>query len=144
YTLEARSMFDELDDSLHTQANNVTRVAQARAALSPRARERVIPQPSSFSGPTFFVQVISPDGIIVDRSATLASIVLPVNSATLERAGLGVDVLETVLLDRQQVRLFTAPMLSDDEFLGYVQVGRSLQVPQDALATLRTTLLGAG
>jgi signal transduction histidine kinase len=144
YALEARSLLDDLDESLHTQAGNLTTVYQARATLPPRTRERVIPQPSVFSGPTFLVQVLGTDGSVLERSAALAGSTLPVKEQTLLRAGEGAEVFESVLLDRQQMRVFTTAMVSDEEFLGYLQVARPLQPPLDALATLRTTLLGAG
>src|SRR5579871_3747473 len=144
YALEARSLIQDLDDSLQVQAHNLTTLYQARAALPPRTRDRVIPQPSTFSGPTFLVQVLDPDGAVVERSASLGSSTLPINETTLKSAGDGVDVLETVLLDRQRMRLYTAALVTDEDFLGYVQVGRPIQAVGDALATLRTTLILAG
>ena len=49
YLLQAHNLSEEIDESLRTQAANLTNVYRVRAALSPRARERIIPQPSVFS-----------------------------------------------------------------------------------------------
>ncbi len=144
YVVEARSLSQELDESIHAQARNLQTVYQVRATLPPRARERVIPQPSVFSAPAFHVQVVDPDGGILERSAGLGGRQLPTGPEILRRA-LEVDgFFETVLLDDQHVRLFTMPLIADEEFVGYVQVARSEETMEDALEFLRNTLFGAG
>ena len=144
YVVEARSLSQELDESIHAQARNLQTVYQVRATLPPRARERVIPQPSVFSAPAFHVQVLDPDGNILERSSGLGSRQLPTSPASLRRSEEGDGHFETVLLDGQDVRLFTRPLIADDEFVGYLQVARSEETMEDALKFLRNTLLGAG
>ena len=146
YAIEARSLAQDLDESLQAQAKNLTAIYQARANLSPRARERVIPQPSVFSGPTFYVQILDPDGNIVERSQSMNDRSLPIRLETLRRAADDQVAIETVQLDGRNVRLYTDDMISGDgeELLGYVQVARSLNALEDALGLLRRTLIGAG
>src|SRR5581483_9998938 len=130
----------DLNDSLETQAHNLTTVYQVRASLSPRARERIIPQPSVFSAPIFWVQILDPDGAVVERSESMGDRGLPVRDDTLRRAADGQPVFETVRLDGRNVRLYTSALATDDEFLGYVQVARSMNALEDALAVLRRKL----
>src|SRR6266511_4803344 len=85
YVVEARSLSQELDESIRAQARNLQTVYQVRATLTPRARERIIPQPSVFSAPAFHVQVIDPDGEVVERSAGLGARRLPIDPETLRR-----------------------------------------------------------
>jgi two-component system, OmpR family, sensor kinase len=144
YALEERSLSDEIDESLRNQARNLAGVYQVRASLPPRARERVIPQPSVFSAPSFHIQLVDPEGQVVERSSGLGNRRLPINSSTLERAGNGDEVFETVTVDGQNVRLFTVAVIANDEFVGYLEVARSLELLDDALEFLARTLLVAG
>lgn len=144
YVVEARSLSQELDESIRTQVRNLQTVYEVRATLSPRARERIIPQPSVFSAPAYHVQVLDPEGSILERSAGLGGRQLPVSPGSLKRAEEGDGLFETVRLDGQDVRLFTMPLVADEDFVGYVQVARSQEALQDALEFLRNTLLGAG
>jgi signal transduction histidine kinase len=141
YALEQRSLVEGIDESIRTQARNMASLYQVRASLPPRARERVIPQPSVFSAPTFHVQVVDPDGIIMERSAALGNRSLPINPEVLLRAREDDEVFQTVTLDGKNVRVYTLALVADDEFLGYVQVARSLESVGDALSVLSRVLL---
>ncbi len=144
YGLEARSLTEEIDESLRVQARNLQSVYEVRAALPPRARERIMPQPSVFSAPAFHVQILDPNGEVVERTAALGARRLPVNLGDLERAGGSEEIFRTVTLDGQDVRTFIASLATDDEFLGYVQVARSMEALEDALELLARTIIGAG
>jgi two-component system, OmpR family, sensor kinase len=144
YWLEARSLTQEVDDSLRTQARNLQSVYEVRAALPPRARERIMPQPSVFSAPAFHVQILDPNGEVVERTAALGGRRLPVNLGDLDRVAGSEEVFRTVTLDGQDVRTFIAPLTTDDDFLGYVQVARSMEALEDALELLARTIIGAG
>jgi two-component system OmpR family sensor kinase len=144
YVVEARSLSQELDESIHAQARNLQSLYQVRASLPPRARERIIPQPSVFSAPAYHVQILDPDGAILERSSGLGGRQLPVNPTSLKKAEEGEGLFESVLLEGQDVRVFTMPLIADEEFVGYAQVARSQEAVEDALKFLRNTLLGAG
>ena len=144
YGLEARSLTEEIDESLRVQARNLQGVYEVRAALPPRARERIMPQPSVFSAPAFHVQILDPNGEVVERTAALGGRRLPVNPGDLERVGGSEEIFRTVTLDGQDVRMFIASLATDDEFLGYVQVARSMEALEDALDLLARTIIGAG
>ena len=144
YVVQWRSLAQEIDESLRTQAKNLETVYQFRAALPARARERVIPQPAVFSAPAFHVQILSPEGEVLERSAGLGGRRLPISHELLRRATDEEELFETVTLDGQDVRLFIRPLVAEEEFVGYLQVARSLEALEDALDLLRNTLLGAG
>src|SRR5688500_7700102 len=92
YALEARSLTEEIDESLRAQARNMQGVYEVRAALPPRARERIMPQPSLFSAPAFHVQILDPNGEVVERTAALGNRRLPIDPQDLERTGGKEDV----------------------------------------------------
>jgi signal transduction histidine kinase len=144
YALEERSLLVGIDESLRAQSRNLASLYQVRASLPPRARERVIPQPSVFSAPTYHVQVLDPDGVVVERSAALGTRSLPVSPGALRRAAEDEHVFETITLDGQNVRVYTVALVADEEFLGFVQVARSLELVEDALQFLGRALLAGG
>jgi signal transduction histidine kinase len=103
-----------------------------------------MPQPRLFSAPAYHVQILDPNGEVVERTAALGNRRLPIDPLDLERTGGREEVFRTVTLDGQDVRVHLAVLATDDEFLGYVQVARSLEAQEDALAFLRRTLMLAG
>jgi signal transduction histidine kinase len=90
------------------------------------------------------VQILDPSGEVVERTAGLGNRRLPVDPTDLERTGGTEEVFRTVTLDGQDVRVHLAMLTTEDEFLGYVQIARSLEALEEALGFLRRTLLGAG
>ncbi|MSQ24233.1 MAG: HAMP domain-containing histidine kinase [Chloroflexi bacterium] len=144
YAQVSRNLAESLDESLRTQGDNLGTLFAARAGLPSPTDQRIIPQPGVFSSPSFLVQVLDPEGAVVERSSGLGNRLLPVNPEAVRTAGNGEAVYETVILDGQSVRLFTAPLFADEEFIGYIQVARSLQAAEQALNFLRSTLIPAG
>ena len=144
YQLEERGLREDIDDSLRSQADNLAAIYEVRGTLPSQARQHVIPQPSVFAAPAFHVQILNADGIVVERSATLGARPLPIAAESLRLAGDDQDAFETVTVDGHRVRLFTGPIFTDEDFLGYVQVARSLEAIEDALVFLRRGLVGAG
>ena len=144
YALVSRNLSEAIDDSLRTQSDNLASLYEARGTLPSPPEQRVIPQPGVFSSPSFLVQVLDPEGKIVERSSGLGNRQLPVNPESVRQAGDGDDVYETVVLDGQSVRVFTTALFAGEEFIGYIQVARSLQATDQALDFLRSTLVRVG
>lgn len=142
YVEVSRNLFNSLDESLQTQAENFASLYAARGSIPPATR--VIPQPGVFASPPFLLQILDPDGTILERSSGLGNRQLPVKAQTVRQAGDGHEVYESVVLDGQTVRLFTVAFFADEEFVGYIQIARSLQTAEEALDFLRTTLVRAG
>ncbi len=144
YAEVSRNLAAAIDESLSPQAQNFGTLYETRGTLPTPPEQRVIPQPGVFASPTFLVQVLNPDGNAVERSSGLGNRRLPVNRAAVRQAGEGTDVYETVILDGQSVRVFTTALFAADEFIGYIQVARSLQATDEALELLRSTLVRVG
>lgn len=144
YALVSRSLFESLDGSLRGQSENLASLYEARGGLPPSREQRVIPQPGVFASPSFLVQVLDPDGNIVERSSGLGNRQLPVRRETVRQAGDGQEVYETLLVDGQSVRVFTTALFAEEEFIGFIQVARSLQAADQALDFLRTILFRVG
>jgi two-component system, OmpR family, sensor kinase len=144
YAQVSRNLSESIDESLRTQSENSASLYQARGTLPSPPEQRVIPQPGVFSSPSFLVQVLDPEGKMVERSSGLGNRQLPVTPDSVRQAGEGDDVYETVILDGQPVRVFTTALFAEDEFIGYIQVARSLQAADQALDFLRSTLIRVG
>lgn len=144
YAQVSRNLSEAIDESLRTQSDNLASLYEARGTLPSPPDQRVIPQPGVFASPSFLVQVLDPEGKVVERSSGLGNRQLPVNPESVRQAGEGDDVYETVILDSQSVRVFTTALFAEEEFIGYIQVARSLQATDQALDFLRSTLIRVG
>src|SRR4051812_20795120 len=79
YAFEGRSLTEEIDESLRVQARNLQSVYEVRAARPPPARGHNFPHPSVFAAPAFHVQILDPNGEVVERPAPRGIRRLPVN-----------------------------------------------------------------
>src|SRR6266480_1547140 len=102
YAQLANSLSDEIDASLQNQATSLSALYQAREALPPRARERLIPQPSLFSPTPYLVQILDADHNIVERSNTLENRELPIHPDALARADDEVYTYENIAVPYQR------------------------------------------
>ncbi|MFN8534161.1 MAG: ATP-binding protein [Dehalococcoidia bacterium] len=96
-------------------------------------------------GSGVYVQVTDPSGDIVARSESLREAVLPVDSASLNRAVQGERVFADLMYGGSQpIRLLLVPVLRDGNVIGVLHIGQSRVSLQDTLADLRSLLLGLG
>ncbi len=144
YAQLANTLSAEIDDSLQNQATSLSALYEAREALPPRARERLIPQPSLFSPTPYLVQILDADQNVVERSTTLESRDLPIHPEAIARADDEDKAYENITLAGQRFRLETLAVAPEDQSVGYVQIARSLEPMDEELALLRGTLVRAG
>lgn len=140
YALLNGELQADVDASVENKAHD--------AALSIRFENQQIYVPtrirvpeSQFRSPTIYTEIRDTEGRPVWRSDTLQGSDLPIGATTLQNARTGAPVLETVVQAGQAVRLYTAPILINGRFIGYVQVGRNLADIDAVLRQLRTWLL---
>jgi two-component system OmpR family sensor kinase len=140
YALLTRELYADVDASVENKAHD--------AALSVRYENqqffvptRVRVPESQFRAPTLYTEIRDTRGEAVWRSDTLQGSDLPVDEATLATARDSEPVLDTVVQAGQAVRLYTAPILVNGRWVGYVQVGRNLADLDVALQQLRIWLL---
>lgn len=136
YGLLARSLSAEIDRSLADRAQQVNNSLQrgGRPGLSGRV---VVPPPDTFATADTFVQVADLAGTVLGASENLGSTNLPLSTTDLNRLHNGQATYRSVRVHGEQLRLFTAPLVLSGEPVGVIQVARSFQVRDQALARLR-------
>lgn len=136
YGLLARSLSAEIDRSLADRAQQVNNSLQrsGRPGLTGRV---VVPPPDNFATADTFVQVADLAGAVVGASENLGTTNLPLPAADLNRLRNGQATYRSIRVHGEQLRLFTAPLLLNGEPIGVLQVARSFQVREQALARLR-------
>jgi signal transduction histidine kinase len=85
--------------------------------------------------------LLDAEGQIVDRSANLGEHRLPLTEAALASGRQGQSWYDTISLDGQPLRVYTAPLLVDDDVIGFIQVARSLSDNEQTLAHVQRLLL---
>lgn len=148
YVTLSRVLLGDIDSSLEARADSVTAAIRVRSAgsdLSFFPRRATLPRGDAFASPSFYVQLLDREGMIVERSENLGNVTLPYDPDWLTvNLGPNDEVFQTLSIESQQLRLYMAPIIFNEETVGYLQVARSLELPQRTLSWLRTILLTSG
>lgn len=132
----------DVDTSLADKAEDVARTLRLRGELSFLPKRATLPQSNSLTGPAFYVQLLDPNGKVVDRSDSLGDDTLPIPPDSLESGRQGLPVHESMFVSGQEVRLYTVPVQVQGQLVGFIQVGRSLHFYNQTLGWLRNLLIG--
>ena len=120
------SLHAQIDYNLQDRAQQVINEIQARAFFDKWTRQIVIPQANVFSSPATFIQVIQADGSVVTASDNLKGEDIPVDSGLLAANLQGKPSSITVTLHNIPVRIYSAPIILDNQVVGAVLVGQPL------------------
>ncbi len=133
----SRVTLGDLERALSEEADHLVR--------SPRFHFQQIARPIERFGTTeTFVQTVSADGTIVDRTANLGDLTVPVSGAALSAVRLGRSHTEMVSTASGRLLVHSVPLPSPSEAGGVVQIARSLVDYDQSLATLRRILIIGG
>lgn len=135
----------EVDSSLADKAHDIARGLRLRGELSFLPQRATLPRSDPLVTPSFYVQLLDPAGRVVDRSDTLGEDTLPVPPASVEAGWRGQPTYGSVLVSGAEVRLYTAPVMVNENLVGFIQVGRSLSLQNRTVAWLRnlSIIIGA-
>lgn len=140
YGLLARNLSRQVDDSLKNRANQVESAIQRRSPFSAGAPlEEVLP--NTFASTDIFVQVADIDGEVLGTSDNLDEAMLPITPESLAAIQEGKGAYAKVWFQGERLRTYIAPLTLPEHPISAVQVARSLEPREAALAQLR--LLGA-
>lgn len=106
--------------------------------------DKIVLPASRFAGPETYVQTLTMNGDVTDRTANLGTVVLPLSSEGLQAVQGGQAWLETVKIENERLLIHSKPVESGGRLIGVVQVARSLAEQDRTLNTLRTILIIAG
>lgn len=103
--------------------------------------DEVVLPPGRFAAPETFVQTRTPSGDIIDRTRNLNEFLLPLSEEGLLTIQRGEDMITETSTEAGRLLIYTRGILVDGDLVAIIQVARSLADHDQALATLRETLV---
>jgi two-component system OmpR family sensor kinase len=90
---------------------------------------------------TYYIQIRDQQGEIIERSANLAQVTLPLSAAGLNAVQHGEGWLETVVLDNERLLIYSRPVSDAQEGQKIVQVALSLAPIDEGRGVMRNVLI---
>jgi two-component system, OmpR family, sensor kinase len=141
YLMLERALDLDVDHAIASKAEDVARTSRIRGEFPVRPRRIRLPHIDAFAAPEIYIQLLDPEGQVLDRSANLAEHQLPLTEDALVHGRDGEAWYDSIRLAGQKLRLYTAPLLIDDEVTGFIQVARSTADNEQTLAHMQRLLL---
>src|SRR3954468_5813698 len=130
----------QLDDSLQAKSVDVAKWAVSQPALPSVV---FLPDVANFTSADTFLQVVSTDGRVIDRSPNLAQQSLPWTWQSLSDAAHGTASFTTRTVAGGRLRVYTTPLQLDGRTVAVLQVARSTESVDETRRLLALTLLGS-
>ncbi len=141
YLMLERALDLDLDHTIASKAEDIARTSRIRGEFPVRPRRIRLPHIDAFASPEIYIQLLDPEGQVLDRSANLGEHQLPLTEEALQHGRSGESWFNTIHLGGQKLRLYTAPLLIDDDVTGFIQVARSTADNEQTLAHMQRLLL---
>ncbi|HUG14119.1 MAG TPA: HAMP domain-containing sensor histidine kinase [Thermomicrobiales bacterium] len=103
--------------------------------------DEVVLPTGRFAAPETFVQTRAPNGDIISRTRNLDEFLLPLSADGLRRAQAGENIVSRMSTDAGRLLVYTRGILIEGDLIAIIQVARSLADHDQALNTLRETLV---
>jgi two-component system OmpR family sensor kinase len=97
--------------------------------------------PHRIAEPDTYMQTVDPTGAVVARTTNLGSFQLPIDANDLTTASNGQSWMDIVNTDNGRLLVYNQPIMARGQFVGVIQLARSLAEQDDSLQTLRNALL---
>ncbi len=140
YAILDRSLSGQIDRSLTERSAQVMEDTERRQGRGPRHRsdgQIEIPPPSTFGSADTFVQVADLEGRLVRAPFESSSTRLPLDESTLAAVGSGESTYQTARTSDGRIRVYSTPLRVNGQVVGVLQIGRSIDFVERALAQLR-------
>jgi heavy metal sensor kinase len=141
YVLLERSLALDVDQVLASKAEDIARTSRLQNESAPRSRRIRLPYIDAFATSDIYIQLLDASGQLVERTGNLGDDALPRTEAALAHGRQGEPWYESLVIDGEPLRIYTAPLLVDGQTVGFIQVGRSVQDEEHALARVQRLLL---
>jgi signal transduction histidine kinase len=135
YLLVARVMLGVVEGTLDDEAQRLVDGSMQRAGS-------VVLPVSRFGAPETYVQTRDPSGGVIDRTANLGQVILPLSERGQAAVRAGRSWTEEVEVEGGRFLVHSRPIAVRERTVGTLQVARSLAEQDRALATLRAVLAG--
>lgn len=135
YASVSRMTYSVRQDALVEQAEVIT-------GSSEFALDRVLSPTGDISAPRTFVQTLNPSAEVVYRTENLEGFALPLSAEGYDAVRRGHDWTEATETDFGRILIYSRRVnSSDNNFIGIIQVARSIADHDSSLDTLRTALI---
>jgi two-component system OmpR family sensor kinase len=100
-----------------------------------------VPEKPASRFETYYIQIRDQQGKIIERSANLAQVTLPLSAAGLNAVQHGEGWLEAIVLDNERLLIYSRPVSDTQEAQKIVQVALSLAPIDDGQGVMRNVLI---
>lgn len=99
----------------------------------------------AFGARAVYMQTLSSEGEVINRSENLEEVILPLSDTGLQAVRSGKSWIETVSVEEERLLIHSEPVVVEEQVAEVIQVARSLADQDQYLGTLRRNLLiGSG
>jgi two-component system OmpR family sensor kinase len=145
YYLLTFTLLNSIEHQLRATAERVQGSARLGLSFSQLTPMLDLPDLGMYTGPGFYIQVYDANQRqIVRRSATLGELVLPLDEGMRAAALRGQAQMSTRSVGGSRLRIYTAPIVIDEQVEGIVQVGTLLAQVEETQQQLLAILVVGG
>jgi heavy metal sensor kinase len=142
YTITARTLRDQVDESLQETATAAVRSLEQRGFLPLLDEESLLSQFPELARIDKFFQIFSPSGTITIRSPNIRQHDVPLSRHALEVAFTGRTIFESAKYPNEPpLRMISVPIIYRGSLLYIIQVGTSLEGVEETLRRFLIVLL---
>ncbi len=142
YTVTARTLRDQVDESLEETATAAVRSLEERGFLPLLDEEELLSQFPELARIDKFFQIFSPSGTITIRSPNIRQHDVPLSRHALEVAFTGRTIFESAKYPNEPpLRMVSVPIIYRGSLLYIVQVGTTLEGVEETLRRFLIVLL---
>ncbi len=142
YTITARTLRDQVDESLDETATAAVRSLEQRGFLPLLDEEELLSQFPELARIDKFFQIFSPTGTITIRSPNIRQHDVPLSRHALEVAFTGHTIFESAKYPNEPpLRMVSVPIIYRGSLLYIIQVGTTLEAVEETLRRFLVVLL---
>lgn len=141
YVFMASNLMAGVDKEIAQQSREVLLSIRIVDRFPFPLEEVVLPDVDVFAAPDTYLQVVNTRGKIIARSQNLAGQSLPFSLRTITKGQDGKEFYQTFRYENARLRVINHPLIIKGNYLGIIQVGRSLIAVDQALNRLKLLLI---
>ena len=141
YIFMANNLMAGVDKEISQQSRQILRSIRIVDRFPLPLEQVVLPDVDVFASPDTYLQVLNTSGKIIAKSQNLAGQALPFSAETISTGQGGNKFYETFQYQSSRLRVINLPLIIKGDYLGIIQVGRSLIAVDQALNKLQLLLL---
>jgi signal transduction histidine kinase len=138
YVLMAQHLARMVDDTIAGRTEHLVTAIHAANTDVPEKDTPVVPSLEAFKAPEVYVQVLTPDGTVLDRSSNLEGRSLPLPQGLLQQTEFPAS------LDGVNIKVLVTPVTVGGQTIAWVQVAASYRQRNMVLERLRWVLVVGG